>query len=125
MLPFNNLQHTHEGERLDFGDGHSVSTSYAVLRPPDQEMINETVESKSEPLVHTTPSEDNNTVDLTTVEGEDEDQDIITNSQEDTQEINSNAPHTNSRRNKIATRDIETFQSRLGNVPVKDLLLGV
>ena len=57
------------------------------------------------------------------MEGEAEDDDVTTNTQEGIQEIQSNS-HTNTRRNKVATREIETFQARLGYVPVKDLLLG-
>ena len=89
-------------------------------------MFHETIDSKSKPLVPTTPSEHSTTVDLTTAEGENEDEEITTNSQaEDIQAIQEiNPRHTNSKRNKITTRDIETFQPRLGYVPVKGLLLG-
>ena len=52
------------------------------------------------------PSSDDNTVAITTVEGKAEDDDVTTNTQEAIQEIKSNSPHTNTRRNKVATREI-------------------
>ena len=92
--PNYSVSFTHEGGRLDFGDGHSVSTTYAVFRPHDQEMVHETIDSKSATFVPRPPSNNTHTLDL-------QDDDVTTNTQEAIQEIKSNSPHTNTRRNKV------------------------
>ena len=56
---------THEGGGLDFGDGNSVSTTYAVFRHRDHEMVHQTIQNK---FGHSATT--NSTDDRSPVEGE-------------------------------------------------------
>jgi len=75
--PNYSVSFTHEGGRLDFGDGHSVSTTYAVFRPHEQEMVHETIDSKSQTFEPQSTSINNSTVVPPTVEGEVDNDDIL------------------------------------------------
>ena len=96
---------THEGGRLDFGDGNSISTTYAVFRQNDQEMVHQTIQHKFGP-----PHTNKNTLDLSSVEGEfihkkaNTSQDI-TNESELQDSIETTSPPSNHGRDKITTRE--------------------